>query len=119
MKEPISWPIVRGVLSQESRTRYWLSSFDIALCEEMKNDGFDVGLLFSARRSKREAIIPAAERIWPNALHLPKDLFLVDSRWPTYVWTINDVDVAEQLVADGARGIFSDDPGSLVGRLRS
>lgn len=35
-----------------------------------------------------------------------------------YPWTVNDLDLAEELVEAGVSGIITDDPGSIAGRIR-
>lgn len=118
IKDPAAWPFAREMV-RNAATDVWMSSFDIPLMEEISKEGFPVGLLFSSRRSKQEVILPLAKKIRPRALHLPPELFFGKTDCPVYIWTINDPAEAERLIASGAAGIFSDDPGALVGRLRS
>jgi len=118
IKDPAAWPFAREMI-RNSEADVWMSSFDIPLMEEIKKEGFPVGLLFSSRRSEKEIILPLAKKIRPRALHLPPELFFGKTQFPVYVWTINDPVEAERLIAAGAAGIFSDDPGALIGRLRS
>jgi glycerophosphoryl diester phosphodiesterase len=123
IKDASVWSGLRAILERETRTTCWVSSFDLEILAKVSSDGFPVGILASARRRRwrPEQLLETARRLNARALHLPVDLATDDvirgAAVPVLVWTVNDPGVADDLLARGVDGVFSDDPGLLIAEL--
>ena len=105
------------------RPSIWVSSFDRDLLGRLRERLPDLPLAPLSDRDPAE-LLRVAEELGAVAVHAHRrlaDELVADAgsaRLPLLVYTVNDPEEALGLLARGVAGVFTDDPGAALARLR-